>query len=100
MAQVIGRKRIKLAPSWDLPLMRNHRHCFSQVDGCATPPAPHPAPDEPQILEFVLNPGEILFLPIGCWHFVEGVDISVTVSFTNFVYDNDYASVYTSYGPV
>ena len=38
MAQVIGRKRIKLAPSWDLPAMHNHKHCFSQVDGRVAPP--------------------------------------------------------------
>jgi Family of unknown function (DUF6065)/Cupin-like domain len=100
MAQVIGRKRIKLVPSWDLPLMKNYLHCFSQVDGCSTPAAPQPAIDEPQFLDFLLNPGEILFLPIGCFHFVEGVDISVTVSFTNFVFDNDYSSFYTTYCPV
>jgi hypothetical protein len=100
MAQVIGRKRIKLAPSWDLPLMRNYLHCFSQVDGSVTPAVPQPGLEEPQIYDFLLNPGEILFLPIGCLHFVEGVDISVTVSFTNFVFDNDYASFYTTFGPV
>ena len=77
--------------------MQNHLHCFSQVDGRATPAAPIPRLAEPQILEFLLNPGEILFLPIGCLHFVEGVDISVTVSFTNFVFDNDFTSFYTTY---
>ena len=100
MAQVIGRKRIKLAPSWDISLMRNYLHCFSGIDGRTTPPSPHPQLDEPQILEFMLHPGEILFLPIGCLHYVEGVDISVTVSFTNFVFDNDFSSFYTTYGPV
>ncbi len=100
MAQVIGRKRIKIAPSWDLPLMHNYLHCFSRVDGRGTPRAPRPPLDAPQILEFILHPGEILFLPIGCLHYVEGVDISVTVSFTNFVFDNDFSSFYTTYGPV
>ena len=33
MAQVIGRKRVKIAPSWDMPIMRNNLHCFSQIDG-------------------------------------------------------------------
>ena len=93
MAQVIGRKRLKIAPSWDMPLMRNHLHVFSQVDGRVTPPRPSPTFDEPQILECILNPGEILFLPIGCLHYVEGLDISVTVSFTNFVFDNDFSSL-------
>ncbi len=100
MAQVIGRKRLKIAPSWDIPLMRNHLHCFSRVDGGVTPAAPRPPLQEPQILEFILDPGEILFLPIGCLHYVEGVDISVTVSFTNFIFDNDFSSFYQTFGPV
>jgi Family of unknown function (DUF6065)/Cupin-like domain len=100
MAQVIGRKRLKIAPSWDMPLMLNYRHCFSQVDGRVAPAAPQPPVGAPQILEFVLHAGEILFLPIGCLHFVEGLDISVTVSFTNFVFDNDFSSFYTTFGPV
>jgi hypothetical protein len=100
MAQVMGRKRIKIAPSWDLPVMQNALHCFSQVDGRVVPPAPLPGLGEPQVLEIMLHPGEILFLPIGCWHYVEGVDISVTVSFTNFVFDNDFSSFYSTFGPV
>jgi hypothetical protein len=55
---------------------------------------------EAQVIEFLLNPGEILFLPIGCMHFVEGVDISVTVSFTNFVFDNDFNTFYTTHDRV
>jgi hypothetical protein len=100
MAQVIGRKRVKLAPSWDVPLMSNHIHCFSKCDGRLMPPTPDAAFDEPQIHECVLERGEILFLPVGCMHFVEGIDISVTVSFTNFVFDNDFSSFYTTYQAV
>jgi hypothetical protein len=97
MAQVIGRKRVKLAPAWDIPLMQNHFHVFSQVDGRVTPALPQPGPGEPQILECILSPGEILFLPIGWMYFVEGLDITVTVSFTNFLFDNDFSSCYTTY---
>jgi hypothetical protein len=100
MAQVIGRKRIKIAPSWDLPNVRNHVHCYSQLDGRVTPPSGELSLDEPQILECILNPGELFFLPIGCLHYVEGLDITVTVSFTNFVFDNDFCSFYSTYGPV
>jgi hypothetical protein len=100
MAQVIGRKRIKIAPSWDIPLMENHLHVFSDVDGRVTPPRPDPRPEEAQVLECILGPGEILFLPIGCMHFVEGIEISVTMSFTNFVFDNDFTSFYTTYHEV
>ncbi len=100
MAQVIGRKKIKIAPSWDMPLMRNDFHVFSRVDGRVTPPQTKPAPDEPQIIECILNPGEILFLPIGCLHYVEGLEVSVTISFTNFVFPNDFSSFYTTYHQV
>jgi hypothetical protein len=100
MAQVIGRKLVKIAPSWEIPIMRNNLHCFSQIDGRVAPPAPRPPRDEPQIYEIILNPGEVLFLPIGCLYYVQGIDISVTVSFTNFIFDNDYSSFYATYGPV
>jgi hypothetical protein len=100
MAQVMGRKRLKIAPSWDLSLMHNFHHCFSLVDGRDLPAAPHPAFEQPQILECILHPGEILFLPVGCIHFVQGLDITVTVSFTNFVFDNDFHSFYSNFGPV
>jgi hypothetical protein len=100
MAQVIGRKRVKIAPSWDIPLMQNHFHCYSRIDGSVRAPAPNPPFQEPQILECILGPGEILFLPIGCMHFVEGIDISVTVSFINFLFDNDFTSFYSTYHAV
>jgi hypothetical protein len=97
MAQVLGRKRVKIAPSWDMPLMRNNFHVFCQVDGRTAPPSPHPDLGEPQIMECILSPGEILFLPIGCLHFVEGIDVTVTVSFTNFVFDNDFRTFYSTF---
>ena len=100
MAQVIGRKLLKIAPSWDMPLMRNHHHVFSQVDGRVAPADPDPSSERPQILECILNPGEILFLPIGCLHYVQGLDISVTVSFTNFVFDNEFSTFYNCNGPL
>ena len=101
MAQVMGRKRVLIAPSWDMPLMKNDFHVFSRVDGRVTPPDPKPARfDQPQVVECILNPGEILFLPIGCLHYVEGIEISVTVSFINFVFHNDFSSNYTTYHQV
>ncbi|WP_406701140.1 cupin-like domain-containing protein [Singulisphaera sp. Ch08] len=100
MAQVIGRKRVKIAPSWDIPLMSNHFHCYSKRDGRFMAPTPDAAFDEPQIHECILERGEILFLPVGCMHFVEGIDISVTVSFISFVFDNDFSSFYTTYHAV
>jgi hypothetical protein len=100
MAQVMGRKRLRIAPSWDIPLMYNHYHVFSQIDGRKVQPTPTPPFEHPQIIEFILEPGEILFLPIGCMHFVEGVDATITISFTNFAFDNDFSSFYSTYHKV
>jgi hypothetical protein len=97
MVQVIGRKRVRIAASWDIPLMHNHYHVFSMIDGRVMPPCPEAPIDQPQIVEAILGPGEVLFLPVGCMHFVEALDISVTVSFTNFLFDNDFSSFYTTF---
>jgi hypothetical protein len=95
MAQVIGRKRILLAPSWDMPLLRNLFDVYCEIDGRVTAPAPRPSFGQPQILECYLEPGQVLFLPVGCLHFVEALEISATVSFTNFLFDdNDFTSFY------
>ena len=53
-----------------------------------------------QILKCILSPGGILFLPVGCWHYVEGLEVSITVSAINFQLENDYSSFYTTYNDV
>lgn len=94
MAQVMGRKRLKIMYSHETPNVYNNYHCFSDVDGSNINLMEFPNMENAHILECILSPGEILFLPIGCWHFVEGLDTSVTVSFTNFLWCNDFHSNY------
>ena len=96
MAQVVGRKRVKIAPSWDIPLMGLHHHVYTRIDGRVTPPAPHPGLEGPQVLECILCPGEILFLPVGCMHFVEAIDVSMTITFRKSFLDNDFCSYYAN----
>jgi len=100
MAQVIGRKRIKLIPAWELPYIYNNRHCYTSVDGNNVDFDQFPLMRDVQILECELHPGELLFLPVGCWHYVEGIDATVTVSFTNFQLTNNFSGSYSSYGNV
>lgn len=94
MAQVIGRKRVLLMPACEVAHVYNHEHCFTHVDGRQVDLQRYPRMRDVQMLSCTLNPGEVLFLPVGCWHFVEGLDISVTVSFTNFLWDNDFTAEY------
>lgn len=97
LVQVQGRKRVRLVASHDTPLMRNDRHCFSSWSTDDLPPGPAHA-DRPAVLEATIGPGEALFIPVGWWHHVEGLDQTIGMSFTDFVWDNDFYSSYTTYG--
>lgn len=97
MAQVMGRKKVKIIPAHDITLLPNPRHCFTPLDGLQMGSSSYPVtPESPMVLECILNPGEILFLPIGCWHFVESLDVSITMSFTNFRWNNNFLKEYPS----
>lgn len=99
LLQIRGRKRVRMAASHDTPLMRNHRHCFSAWGSDDL--LPGPARDgKPAVLECEIGPGDAVFLPIGWWHHVDGLDQTIGMSFTRFAWDNDFYSSYRSYGPL
>ncbi len=90
MAQVFGRKRITLIPSCQIHHVYNEIGAYSEVD-CEKPDYEEfPAFHNVSMQKFVLRPGEVLFLPVGWWHHVRSLDVSATVSFTNFLFPNDY----------
>jgi ribosomal protein L16 Arg81 hydroxylase len=98
MAQVIGRKRVRIVSSIYQPRMYNHFHVFSQVDLANVDTNRFPLMQNVRVLDCILNPGQLLFLPVGCWHHVEALDISVTMTFTNFHHDNDFSKYCQSEG--
>jgi hypothetical protein len=100
MAQVYGRKLIKLILSYNMPYVYNHLHCYSEIDLGNIDYVRYPLLKKANIIELILEPGEILFLPVGCWHYVQGLDISITMSFTNFLFKNDFSSHYTTYNDI
>ena len=100
MAQVVGRKRVWLIDPAYTPLLANQLHCFSEVDLRNIDFERFPLMRKVRVLEHVLSPGELLFLPIGWWHQVVGIDTTITMTYTNFLWPNDYASDYRTYGPV
>lgn len=97
MAQVVGRKKVKLIPMTDTAHVYNHFHCYSQVDGSGVDYERFPAMRETSVVECVIGPGDLLFIPIGWWHYVEGLDVSVTMSFINFRERNDFSLSYRTY---
>lgn len=96
MSQIVGRKRVRLMAPWDAARVYNHRHCFTEVDARDINLARFPAMAGVPVLDCELAPGEILFLPVGWWHYVEALDISITIAATNFIWDNDFYSNYPS----
>jgi hypothetical protein len=94
MSQIMGRKRVRLVAPCELAKMYNQRHCFTDIDAKAVDLKRFPAMAGVTIHDCVLEPGEILFLPVGWWHHVEALDISVTLAATNFRWHNDFYSNY------
>ncbi|NES98124.1 MAG: cupin-like domain-containing protein, partial [Desertifilum sp. SIO1I2] len=88
MAHVSGRKRWRLISPEQTPFMYNYVGVFSKVD-CENPDYNrYPLYKNVKIIEEVLEPGEIIFIPVGWWHQVKALDISLSMSFTNFVFPN------------
>ena len=98
MAQVLGRKRVLMAAPHAQPRIYNHLHVFSKVDLAQIDLERFPDMREVRVIEWILAPGQILFLPVGWWHQVEALDLSATMTFTNFQRDNDFHSFYRANG--
>jgi ribosomal protein L16 Arg81 hydroxylase len=84
LAQVHGRKRVTMIPAAQKALVYNRIGVFGEVD-CEQPDFfSHPLYRYADKFVFDLNPGEALFIPEGWWHHVRALDVSISVSFTNF----------------
>ncbi|WAS93245.1 cupin-like domain-containing protein [Nannocystis punicea] len=84
--QVVGRKRFRLYPPDQPQLLAAARGVYSTLD----PELPSPELAEAFGFDEVLLPGEALFLPVGWWHHVRALDLSISVAFNNFVWPNDF----------
>ncbi|HLI66631.1 MAG TPA: DUF6065 family protein [Caulobacteraceae bacterium] len=92
IAQVRGRKRLKIVPAAQAGRLYNHRHTFSEIadlDAVAHDGARYDRLNGAHVYELELAPGEIVFMPVGWWHQVTALDFSVTVTYTNFLWPND-----------
>jgi len=94
LTQVVGSKLITLIPSFELPLIYNHVGVYSEVDLESPDYIRHPLFQQTSRIQVVLEPGQALFIPVGWWHHVRSLDVSISVSFTNFLAPNDYGIEY------
>ncbi len=90
LAQVYGRKQVTLISPDQTPWVYNQIGVYSEVD-CENPDYQrHPLFRRVEPMRIVLQPGEALFLPVGWWHHVKALDVSMTVTFTNFIHPNHF----------
>jgi len=97
IAQMVGRKHVKLLPASEAGRLYNHAHVFSEIPDLEAPDldvARFPRLTGARVYDILLQPGEILFVPLGWWHQVRALDFSVTQTYTNFLWDNAAATTY------
>jgi hypothetical protein len=88
--QVVGRKRWRFVSPLDTHRLSNLDNVFSPIDLDRPDLARFPSFAGVQVLETVVGPGETLFLPIGWWHQVTALDLSVSLSYTNLDVPNSF----------
>jgi ribosomal protein L16 Arg81 hydroxylase len=89
--QAFGKKKITLFPAFELFLTHDAHHgVHSPIDLDHPDLEAYPQFSEAMRKEVELSPGEGLLIPLGWWHHVRALDVSISVSFTNFRRPNYY----------
>ena len=88
--QVVGRKRWRFISPLEWPKLYNHNNVFSPIDLDAPDLHRYPALAGVKILEVIVEPGETVFLPLGWWHQVTALDVSLSFSYSNLAVPNHF----------
>ncbi|QRK09341.1 cupin-like domain-containing protein [Archangium violaceum] len=84
LAQVHGRRQVKLIPSFQLHRVYSTDGTFSPVDPSAPDLERFPDFARADVLDLELEPGQMLFLPVGWWHWMRALDDGAAVCFFAF----------------
>ena len=78
-----------MASPLDTPNLYNSLHVFSDIkDVTKAKFTDFPALESVNFIDFTLEAGDALFIPIGWWHQVTSLDFSVSATYTNFRWPN------------
>lgn len=94
LAQVKGRKLIRMVPSKQLHLMYNEVGYHSEADFNNLSFEDFPLLKGAYISETVINPGDLLFIPVGWWHHVKCLETSITITGNNFCFPNSLTPIF------
>ena len=83
LCQVVGRKRVRLGAPEDPALLAAARGVYSAID-------PEAGSGAAVLEDMTLEPGEALFIPVGWWHHVRALELSVSVALNAFARANDF----------
>lgn len=86
---VQGRKLWRLVSPFDYGNTYNHNHVFSPVDIFDIDYKRFPLMANVKYFDVVVEPGETLFLPLGWWHGVKSLDRTISISMTDFAFQNN-----------
>ena len=89
--QVVGRKRWRFISPLESPKLYNFNNVFSPIDIDRPDLARYPLFSQVKVLEVVAEPGDTVFLPLGWWHQVTSLDVSLSFSYSNLAVPNHYS---------
>jgi ribosomal protein L16 Arg81 hydroxylase len=89
--QVFGSKRFTLISPLESHCMSNNVGVYSDIDARDPDSLRFPRFRSTEQITLVVSPGDALFVPVGWWHCVEALETSASLSFTNFVYPNNFS---------
>ena len=93
-AQIMGEKLVRMFPSKQMHLVYNEIGYHSEVDLDDYSPEDFPLLAKATMVEEVIKPGELLFIPVGWWHSVKSLDTTITVTGNNFKFRNSFTEIF------
>ena len=89
--QIVGRKRWRFISPLQTPLLYNSFEVYSPIDIDQPDLNRYPLFSRATVLEVIVEPGETVFLPLGWWHQVTALEVSLSFSFSNLAVPNQYS---------
>lgn len=84
LAQIYGRKHFKLIPPFEFRNLYVRDKFYSAVDPEHIEPQRYPGFLGVPVADVILDPGDLLFIPVGWWHWAKSLDVSISATFCSF----------------